>query len=57
MEYNSSDEDLVSHISRKQKTNLNLNEFELFLNTQRAGALDNILNWWKVNFNIKFYDL
>ena len=48
-EYNSSDEDLVFHILQKQKTNLNLNELKLFLNVKRAGALDDILKWWKVN--------
>jgi hypothetical protein len=51
-EYNSSDEDLVSHISQKQ--NLNLNELDVFLKTDRAPALNDILNWWKVSFKIKF---
>jgi hypothetical protein len=46
IDYDSSDEDLMSHISTKQ--DLNLNELELFLNTKRALALDNILDWWKV---------
>jgi hypothetical protein len=42
----------VSHISQKQ--NLNLNELDVFLKTDRAPALNDILNWWKVSFKIKF---
>ena len=51
-EYDSSDEDLVTHISRKQ--NLNLNELEVLLKTDRAPALNDILNWWKVSFIFNF---
>jgi len=47
IEYNSSDEELVSHIKQK---NLNLDEIELFLKTERAPALCNVLDWWKVSF-------
>jgi hypothetical protein len=46
-EYNSSDEELVSHIKQK---NLNSDEIELFLKTEQAPALCNVLDWWKVSF-------
>ena len=42
-EYDSSDEDLVTHISRKQ--NLNLNKLDVFLKTDCTPALNDILNW------------
>ena len=42
----------MAHISQKQ--NLNLNELDVFLKTDRAPALNDILNWWKVSFKIKF---
>lgn len=41
----------MSHISKR--TNLNLNEFELFLKTEPAPALNNILNWWQVSSSLK----
>ena len=54
IEYNSSDEELVSHIKQK---NRNSDEIELFLKTEQATALSNILNWWKVSFfNLKYLD-
>lgn len=51
IEYNSSDDDLVSHISKKQP--IRSNEFEVFLKVDRAHALTDTLNWWKVSFIIK----
>jgi hypothetical protein len=45
----------VSHISVQQ--DLSLNELELFLNTKRAAALDNILDWWKVSTIFNFFNL
>ena len=41
IEYNSSDEELVFHIKHR---NINPNEIELFLKTERATALSNILD-------------
>ena len=52
IEYDSSDEDLMSHITKQE--NLNLNEFELFLKTEPASALSNILNWWQVSLKLNF---
>ena len=43
MEYNSSDEDLISHITKQ--TNESSNEVDKFLRIDRAPALCNILNW------------
>jgi len=51
MEYNSSDEDLISHITKQ--TNESSNEVDKFLRIDRAPALCNILNWWKVSFICK----
>jgi len=51
MEYNSSDEDLVSHISKRQHIET-VSEFERFINAERAQALSCTLNWWKVSFII-----
>lgn len=52
MEYNSSDEDLISHITKKKHTEP-LSELDTFLKIDRAPALTNILDWWKVNFIYK----
>jgi hypothetical protein len=52
IEYNSSEEDLVSHITTRQDSNLN--ELEMFLKTKHAPALENILDWWKVSLILNF---
>lgn len=49
MEYNSSDEDLITHISKQHNTEP-LNELDKFLKFDRPSALTNTLDWWKVNF-------
>ncbi|GES74848.1 zinc finger BED domain-containing protein RICESLEEPER 2-like [Rhizophagus clarus] len=46
IEYNSSDEDLVSHISKWHRIE-SVSEFDRYLKAARAQALCNILNWWK----------
>ena len=51
MEYNSSDEDLVSHISKWRRIEI-VSKFERFINVERAQALFCTLNWWKVSFII-----
>ncbi len=51
MEYNSSDEDLVSHISKRRCIET-VSEFEQFINAEHAQALFCTLNWWKVSFII-----
>lgn len=54
-EYNhSSDEDLVSHISKRRRTE-SVSEFDRYLKADRAQALCNILNWWKVSYYFKEY--
>lgn len=52
MEYNSSDEDLISHITKQQHSDSS-NELDKFLKVDRAPALCNTLDWWKVNFVYK----
>jgi len=51
IEYNSSDEDLVSHISKRRRTEP-VSELDRYLKADRAQALTDILNWWKVSFII-----
>ena len=51
MEYDSSDDDLISHITNKQQIEL-LNELDKFLKIDRASALCNTLDWWKVSLFI-----
>ena len=51
IDYNSSDEDIVSHISKWRHVE-SVNEFDCFLKADRAQAFCDILNWWKVNFII-----
>ncbi|CAB5363097.1 unnamed protein product [Rhizophagus irregularis] len=46
IEYNSSDEDLVSHISKRHRIE-SVSEFDRYLNADRAQALCDTLNWWK----------
>ncbi|CAB5188246.1 unnamed protein product [Rhizophagus irregularis] len=46
IEYNSSDEDLVSHIS-KWRCIESISEFDRYLNADQAQALCDTLNWWK----------
>jgi hypothetical protein len=46
MECDSSDEDLISHITKK--CNESSSELDKFLKFDRAPALCNTLNWWKV---------
>ncbi|GET02882.1 zinc finger BED domain-containing protein RICESLEEPER 2-like [Rhizophagus clarus] len=46
IEYNSSDEDLVSHISKWRRIE-SVSEFDRYLKADRAQALCDILNWWK----------
>ena len=48
IEYNSSDEDLVSHISKRRRIET-VSEFDRYLNADRAQALCDTLNWWKVS--------
>ncbi|CAB4475905.1 unnamed protein product [Rhizophagus irregularis] len=47
IEYNSSDEDLVSHIS-KWRCIESISEFDRYLNADQAQALCDTLNWWKL---------
>ena len=54
-EYNSSDEDLITHISKRQRVERS-NEFDIFIKGDRAPALSDTLNWWKVNY-FKYYYL
>ncbi|EXX58507.1 hypothetical protein RirG_197330 [Rhizophagus irregularis DAOM 197198w] len=46
IEYNSSNEDLVSHISKRRRIET-VSEFDRYLNADRAQALCDTLNWWK----------
>ncbi|CAB5193101.1 unnamed protein product [Rhizophagus irregularis] len=46
IEYNSSDEDLVSHISKRRRIE-SVSEFDRYFNANRAQALCDTLNWWK----------
>lgn len=46
-EYDSSDEDLITHISKRRRVEKS-NEFETFIKGDRAPALSDTLNWWKV---------
>ena len=48
IEYNSSDKDLVSHISKWRHIE-SVSEFDRYLNADRAQALCDTLNWWKVS--------
>ncbi|GES98509.1 zinc finger BED domain-containing protein RICESLEEPER 2-like [Rhizophagus clarus] len=48
IEYNSSDEDLVSHIFKWRCIEL-VSEFDRYLKADQAQALCDILNWWKVS--------
>ncbi|CAB5194151.1 unnamed protein product [Rhizophagus irregularis] len=48
IEYNSSDEDLVSHIFKRRRIET-VSEFDRYLNADRAQALCDTLNWWKVS--------
>lgn len=47
-EHNSSDDDIVNHITKQR--HVNSSEFDVFLKVDRAPALNNTLNWWKVNY-------
>ncbi|CAB5196259.1 unnamed protein product [Rhizophagus irregularis] len=49
IEYNSSDEDLVSHISKWRRIET-VSEFDRYLNADRAQALCDTLNWWKEEY-------
>jgi hypothetical protein len=49
VDYNSSEEDLVSHISKRRRTDNSVSEFDRYIKADRAKALCNILNWWKVS--------
>lgn len=48
IEYNSSDDDLITHINKKQRFEP-ASELECYLKTDRASALCDILDWWKVS--------
>jgi len=48
--YDSEDEDLISHISKR--SNFITSEIEIFLKAEQASALTDPLNWWKVNYFI-----
>jgi hypothetical protein len=47
-ECNSSDDDIVNHITQQQR--VKSSEFDVFLKVERAPALNNTLNWWKVSY-------
>ncbi|CAB4443314.1 unnamed protein product [Rhizophagus irregularis] len=49
IEYNSSDEDLVSHISKRRRTEP-VSELDRYLKADCAQALTDILNWWKEEY-------
>ena len=44
IEHNSDDEDLISHISKRQRID-KISELDKFLKTDRASALCNSLSW------------
>ena len=46
-EYDLSDEDLITYISKRQRVEKS-NEFDIFIKGNRAPALSDTLNWWKV---------
>jgi hypothetical protein len=52
MEYDSSDEDLISHITKQRHTESS-SELDKYLKIDRAPVLGNTLDWWKVNFICK----
>lgn len=52
MECNSSDEDLISHISKRRRVEP-VSEFDRFLKADRAQALCDTLCWWKVSYYFK----
>lgn len=49
-ECNSSDDDIVSYITKQQPNRSS--EFDTFLKVDRASALSDTLNWWKVSYYI-----
>ena len=49
-----SDEDLVSHISKRQRIG-QASEFDIFLKIDRAQALSDTLSWWKVSLLFKIF--
>ncbi|CAB4404668.1 unnamed protein product [Rhizophagus irregularis] len=48
IECNSSDEDLVSHISKQQRIE-SIGELDRYLKADRAQPLTNVLKWWKLH--------
>ncbi|CAB4384487.1 unnamed protein product [Rhizophagus irregularis] len=48
IECNSSDEDLVSHISKRQRIE-SIGELDHYLKADRAQPLTNVLKWWKLH--------
>ena len=54
IEHNSDDEDLISHISKRQRIK-KISELDKFLKTDRASALCNSLSWWKVSLLKKYF--
>jgi hypothetical protein len=49
-ECNSSDDDIINHITKQQ--HVKSSEFDIFLKVERAPALNNTLNWWKVSYYV-----
>ncbi len=47
------DDDLLSHIFKKRKTDRN-DELKSYLREPTISKSTNILAWWKVNFIVKF---
>jgi hypothetical protein len=46
IKYNFSEEDLISHISKRRRVEI-VSEFDRFIKADRAQPLCNTLNWWK----------
>lgn len=51
IECNSSDEDLISHFSKRQRIEP-VSELDRYLKADRAQPLTDVLKWWKVSFII-----
>jgi len=49
-ECNSSDEDIIGHITKQNQNKLS--ELDIFLKVDCAPALNDALNWWKVSWII-----
>jgi hypothetical protein len=53
IEYNFSNEDLVSHISKRRHVE-SISELDCFFKSDHASPLCDILNWWNVSLLYTF---